>query len=132
MRSIILGFGYGLLLVFICIVIAGRGHGLVAPLSFVGAPLSFIPDGSVLIPFLAAAAAWCSVHRPRIAFSGLMFVHYVAAVYIGVNGFHEDQASGVYLEKIHGVFWWIVALAVVYLMGQALLWGSFVKGWRRA
>jgi hypothetical protein len=131
MRSIVWGFGYGLLLVFLCIVISGGGHGLVAPLSFVGAPLTLIPAGAVLIPFLAAAAAWCSVNRPRIWFSGLMLLHYVAGILIGVRAFQEDRASEAYLEKLQPVFWWIVVLAVVYLVGQGLLWGSFVRFSRR-
>ena len=143
-RPLIAGFLYGTLLLVVAIVIGGGGHGLTLFFMLGGAPITI---GSYLLPmrmadFLEVVFAfsvpifWASIPlastlRGRWIFLVLIGVHYASSVWFAIVHGRDDFEIPDASEKLRYFLPWIVAVSLVYLLGQILLWRTFVKSSRR-
>jgi hypothetical protein len=131
-KSLAIGFAYGLIFMFFFFVIGGGGHGLFFPIYAVSAPLSVDPIGILFVPLLTALLAWFSAHRPRWFLLAIAF-HSISAIIISTMTYREELGDpySSFQEKLVYFKWWIVTLAAAYLFGQFLLWFTFAKSSRR-
>jgi hypothetical protein len=143
-RPLIAGFLFGIGLLAAGVVIGGGGHGLVLFFVIGGAPITIgsyllpmrVPDllevvFAFSVPILWASIALASTLRCRWLFLGLILVHYASSVWFAIVHGRDDFEIPDASEKLRYFLPWIVAVTLVYLVGQILLWRTFVKSSRR-
>jgi hypothetical protein len=122
--SALIGFSYGVVLLFISILAAGAGHGTYVLMGFASAPLGLAEN--VLIALVGMPFLWCLLsflassarHRVWLAFFLVaMAIHYASLYPILSDRTHFGDWS--YIPKVAEVFW---PGLVVYGAGQVALW----------
>ncbi|QEE27609.1 hypothetical protein FTW19_06095 [Terriglobus albidus] len=125
---VVAGALYGLLLAYLALGLAGAGHGIMAYLMLVSAPVcnfvGFI--GLLLTPVLWALLAWFATAQRRQWFLGLIFSHYVVGA--AAAGFVlRDDLFDPYRKLPRGMYSLFAIGLALYLFGHTLLWLLYTR-----
>jgi hypothetical protein len=141
MKRTLIGAGYGLVLLFLSIIIAGAGHGIYTavvisasplppPLNFLMSPPAALVGAYIFlgIPLIWAGIAFLTQSVHRWSFPAAIIVHYVAAVWYVARmwneEFHDPYKN---FQLLHYVAPYLIAFGAIYLGGQIWLWYAFAK-----
>ena len=125
---VVVGALYGLLLAYLALRLAGAGHGIMAYLMLISAPVcNFVGFTGLLLTLLIwALLAWFATAKLRQWFLGLIFSHYVVGM--AAAGFVvRDDLFDPYRKLPREMYSLFAIGLALYLFGHTLLWVLYAR-----